>query len=113
MCFHGPEDRKYAADLRRAAPDMHAAYAAFGEAVFGAEDAALPKSTRELIAIAVAVTTQCPFCIDGHSKAAVKAGATDEEIAEAVMVATAIRAGGGATHGFQVMKTVRETRTAD
>ncbi|MDT0436378.1 MULTISPECIES: carboxymuconolactone decarboxylase family protein [Streptomyces] len=114
MCFHDPADRKYAANLRRATPTMQAAYAAFGEAVFKSEDAALPQKVRELIAVAVGTTTQCPFCIDSHTRAAVAAGATPEELAEAVMVSAAIRAGGGITHGFQVMKTqVEEARKAE
>lgn len=107
MCFHEPTDRKYAANLRRAAPGMQAAYAALGEAVFKGE-ATVPAKYRELIAIGVAVTTQCPFCIDSHTKAAVEAGATPEELAEAVMVSAALRAGGAVTHGFQVMKTAKE-----
>ncbi|MGQ2912196.1 carboxymuconolactone decarboxylase family protein [Aeromicrobium sp.] len=107
MCFHEPTDRKYAAHLRRAAPDMQRAYAALGEAVFKG-DGTVPAKYRELIAIGVAVTTQCPFCIDSHTRAAVDAGATPEELGEAVMVAAALRAGGAVTHGFQVMKTAQD-----
>jgi AhpD family alkylhydroperoxidase len=104
VCYHEPADRKYAAHLRRAAPAMQTAYAAFGEAVFKSEDAAIPRKYRELMAIAVGATTQCPFCIDTHVRAAVELGATAEEVSEAVMVASAIRAGGGVTHGFLAMK---------
>lgn len=111
MCFHEPSDRKYAAHLRRAAPEMQQAYAAFGETVFTG-DGQVPQKYRELIAIGVAVTTQCPFCIDSHTKAAVEAGATPEELSETVMVAAALRAGGAVTHGFQVMKTSREAESA-
>ncbi|NKY57330.1 carboxymuconolactone decarboxylase family protein [Nocardia flavorosea] len=107
MCFHDPSDRKYAAHLRRGAPEMMKAYAGLGEAVFKG-DGQIPQKYRELIAIGVATTTQCPFCIDSHTKAAAEAGATAEELAEAVMVAAALRAGGAVTHGFQVMKTAHE-----
>lgn len=62
-------------------------------------DGAIPSRTKELIAIAVAMTTQCPYCIDIHTKKAKSAGCTEEEIAEAVMVAAALRAGGAITHG--------------
>jgi AhpD family alkylhydroperoxidase len=64
----------------------------------------IPKKYRELIAIAVACTTQCPYCIAVHSKAAKEAGATREEIAESAFVAAALRAGGAATHGAMALK---------
>lgn len=109
MCFHEPADRKFAADLRHGAPEMMAAYAALNEAVMGdRESAALPVKTRELIALGVAFTTQCPFCIDTHTRNAHKFGATEAEVAEAVMVAAALRAGAAVTHGFQAMKTMKE-----
>ena len=62
-------------------------------------DGAIPARTKELIAVAVAMTTQCPYCIDIHTKKAKAAGCTEAEIAEAVMVAAALRAGGAITHG--------------
>jgi AhpD family alkylhydroperoxidase len=58
---------------------------------------------KELIAIAVALTTQCPYCIDIHSGNARKAGATDAEIAEAAMVAAALRAGAAVTHSTHAL----------
>jgi AhpD family alkylhydroperoxidase len=61
-------------------------------------DGAIPKKYKELIAVAVALTTQCPYCIDIHANAARKAGASDEELAEASFVAAALRAGGAVTH---------------
>ena len=57
-----------------------------------------------LIALAVGITTQCVYCIDSHSKAAVAAGATETELAETAWVATAIRAGGGYAHGRLAFK---------
>lgn len=61
-------------------------------------DGAIPAKYKELIAIAVAVTTQCPYCVDFHAAAAKKQGATDTEITEAALVAAALRAGGAVTH---------------
>jgi AhpD family alkylhydroperoxidase len=61
-------------------------------------DGALPAKTKELIAIAVAHATKCPYCIDHHVKAAKKAGATEPEISEAVLVAIALSAGAAFTH---------------
>ncbi|MET0523766.1 MAG: carboxymuconolactone decarboxylase family protein [Nocardioides sp.] len=71
--------------------------------MFGA-DGALDSKTKELIAIAVAATTQCPYCMEAHAGGAKKAGATESEVAEAVMVAAALRAGGALTHGWLALK---------
>lgn len=68
------------------------------------EGGAIPKKYRELIAVAVACTTQCPYCIEVHSKAAKAAGATREELVESAFVAAALRAGGAATHGAMALK---------
>ena len=62
-------------------------------------DGAIPKKYKELMAIAVALTTQCPYCIEVHRQQAVDAGVTETELAEAVQVAAALRAGGAITHG--------------
>jgi AhpD family alkylhydroperoxidase len=62
-------------------------------------EGALPVKTKELIAIAVAHATKCPYCIDHHVKSAKKAGATEPEISEAILVAIALSAGAAFTHG--------------
>src|SRR5699024_1706172 len=59
----------------------------------------IPLKYRELIAYAVGLTTQCAYCIDAHSNAAVKAGATETELAETAWTASALRAGGAFAHG--------------
>jgi AhpD family alkylhydroperoxidase len=82
--------------LSAAAPDAMKAFWAFDEAVF--KEGALSVKVKELMAFAVAVTTQCPYCIEVHAKKAKAAGATDAEIAEAALVSAAIRAGGSITH---------------
>lgn len=61
-------------------------------------DGVIPKKYKELMALAVGLTTQCPYCIEIHAKAARKAGATEEELAETAFVSAAIRAGGAVTH---------------
>lgn len=78
------------------APDIHDAFNAFSKAVF--TPGALDEKTKQLIAVAVAHTTQCPYCIDGHTKLASRKGATDEQIMEAVWVAAEMRAGGAFAH---------------
>jgi AhpD family alkylhydroperoxidase len=74
-----------------------AAFRAFDKAALS--EGAIPKKSKELMALTVAITTQCPYCINVHNRAARTAGASDAEISEAVLVSAAIRAGGSVTHG--------------
>ena len=67
-------------------------------------DGAIPKKYKELMAIAVALTTQCPYCIELHRQEAIKAGVTEKELAEDVFVASALRAGGAITHGTHLFE---------
>lgn len=97
--FDRENDRKLTSVYRQHTPDILAAFAAFDGAVFAEEGRAVPLKYRELIALAVAVTTQCVYCIETHSQRAQRVGATEAELAEAAWVATAIRAGGGFAHG--------------
>lgn len=66
-------------------------------------DGAIPAKYKELIALGVALTTQCSYCLELHRQGAEKAGATQEELAEAAIVAAAIRAGGALTHSTQIL----------
>jgi len=66
-------------------------------------DGVIPVKYKELIAVGVALTTQCPYCIEIHSNNARKAGATDAELAEAGMVAAALRAGAAVTHATHAL----------
>ncbi len=83
------------------APEVMKAFWAFDKA--SVADGAIPVKYKELIAIAVALTTQCPYCIDIHSGNARKAGVTEAEIVEAAMVAAALRAGGAVTHATHAL----------
>jgi AhpD family alkylhydroperoxidase len=83
------------------APEVTKAFWAFDKAAVA--DGAIPVKFKELIAVAVALTTQCPYCIDIHNSNARKAGATDAEIAEAAMVAAALRAGATVTHATHAL----------
>ena len=67
-------------------------------------DGAIPAKTKELIALAVTMTTQCPYCIEIHTKKAKGAGCSEKEIAETVMVAAALRAGAAITHGTHALE---------
>lgn len=87
-------------------PNQQAAFEAFGKAVFA--DGALPGKLKQIIAVAVAHVTQCPYCITGHTKAALRAGATPEELMEAIWVAAEMRAGGAYAHSTLMLATLTE-----
>ena len=84
------------------APEAFKGFLVFDEAAF--KSGVVPLKYKELMAIAVALTTQCPYCIEIHQNQARKAGASNQEIAEAVVVAAALRAGGSITHGTHAIK---------
>lgn len=100
-----PEPTREMADKRRAlAPEIDAAFRQFSQAVF--KDGALPRRTKQLIAVAVAHVTQCPYCIQGHTRAATRDGATAEELMEAIWVAAEMRAGGAFAHSAIALETL-------
>jgi AhpD family alkylhydroperoxidase len=84
-------------DIEAKAPEVFKAFWEFDKAALA--PGAIPGKYKELMALAVAFTTQCPYCIHLHADKARHAGATDEEIAETVGVAAALRAGAAVTHG--------------
>src|ERR1700685_460815 len=88
--------------LGELAPEGFQGFVAFDQAAF--KDGAIPLKYKELIAVGVALTTQCPYCIEIHSKKARKAGATEQELAETTLVAAALRAGGAITHGTHALE---------
>jgi AhpD family alkylhydroperoxidase len=88
--------RELAQERTRLAPEVAEAFRAFSQRVFA--DGALPVKTKQLIAVAVAHVTQCPYCIRGHTRAATRAGAGEQEIMEAIWVAAEMRAGGAYAH---------------
>ena len=88
--------------LEAHAPEAMKAFVAFDKAALA--EGAISRKYKELMALAVAFTTQCPYCIELHSTKARETGASDREIAESVLVAAALRAGGAITHGTHAMK---------
>jgi len=84
------------------APEAWKGFVAFDEAAF--KSGVIPLKYKELIAVAVGLTTQCPYCIEIHSKRAKKAGATEQELAETILVTAALRAGGAVTHGTHTLE---------
>ena len=101
MDFHGIELGKNLRKLRQLKPEMFKGFDDFDQSVF--KDAALPGKIKELMAITAAMVTQCPWCIDVHTARAKEKGASDEEVAEAVFVAMAMRAGAAWAHGGLAM----------
>jgi AhpD family alkylhydroperoxidase len=91
-------DAQLSRKRRELAPDTAASFAAFSKQVFA--DGALPARTKQLIAVAVAHVTQCPYCIKGHTSGALRAGASEAEIMEAIWVAAEMRAGGSFAHSI-------------
>ncbi|HKF65065.1 MAG TPA: carboxymuconolactone decarboxylase family protein [Vicinamibacterales bacterium] len=100
--FHDAADMRLLKEMKALAPADFDAWLNLDKIV--KRDGAIPRKYRELIAIAVACTTQCPYCIEAHAKGAKAAGATREEIVEASLVAAALRSSGGATHGAMALK---------
>ena len=98
-----------AATRKKFAPHIHDAFTAFSERVFA--DGALPTKTKQLIAVAAAHITQCPYCIRGHTKAALRHGATQEEVMEAIWVAAEMRAGGAYAHSALALDTIEEVKS--
>jgi AhpD family alkylhydroperoxidase len=88
-----PELAKHRSQL---APAQAKAFRAFSEAVFA--EGAISSATKQLIAVAVAHVTQCPYCIRSHTVAALRHGATADQIMEAIWVAAEMRAGAAYAH---------------
>ena len=101
--YHDPADLRLLKEMGKLAPTEFNAWLALDQIV-GRDDGAIPRKYRELIALAVAFTTQCPYCIEVHTKAAKKAGATKQEVTESTFLAAALRAGAAATHGAMALK---------
>ncbi|HTL32010.1 MAG TPA: carboxymuconolactone decarboxylase family protein [Kofleriaceae bacterium] len=93
---------------RELAPETEAAFHAFSKQVFA--DGALSAKTKQIIAVAVAHVTQCPYCIRGHTKAALRAGATPKELMEAIWVAAEMRAGGAFAHASIALDEIERQR---
>jgi AhpD family alkylhydroperoxidase len=108
MEFHGVDMRTALKRMRELVPEAYRAFLDFDGKAFAA--GALPTKTKELVALGIAHITQCPWCIDAHTKRAVKAGATDAEIAETIFVSMAMAAGAAWSHGGLTLHSLAEHR---
>jgi AhpD family alkylhydroperoxidase len=102
--LYPPASVELARQRTQLAPEISAAFKAFSARVFA--DGALPVKTKQLIAVAVAHVTQCPYCIRGHTELALKQGATQQEVMEAIWVAAEMRAGGSYAHSVLALETM-------
>ncbi len=104
--MYPPATREIAQTRRELAPETQAAFDAFGRQVFA--EGALSAKMKQIVAVAVAHATQCPYCIKRHTKAALRSGATREELMEAIWVAAEMRAGGAYAHSVLAIATFEE-----
>lgn len=98
------QTRELTEERRRLAPGPAAAFRAFSQSVFA--DGALSGKTKQLIAVATAHVTQCPYCIRSHTREALRRGATGEEIMEAIWVAAEMRAGAAYAHSLLALDAI-------
>jgi AhpD family alkylhydroperoxidase len=104
--IYPPATREIAKTRRELAPETQAAFDTFSRQVFA--EGALFAKMKQIVAVAVAHATQCPYCIKGHTKAALRSGATREELMEAIWVAAEMRAGGAYAHSALAIATFEE-----
>lgn len=104
MGYHEPSDIRFAGRLRTLAPKAFDAFMAYGSAATEDPDMAIPRKYTELMAVAVALTTQCVYCLDKHVGLSKQEGATEQEIAETAMITSVLQAGAGFAHGMLALK---------
>ena len=103
--YYDPKDLGHFPDMGQNRPELWAKYMEYYSAVFA--EGALTEREKALIALAVAHTVQCPYCIDAYTQASLEKGSNLDEMTEAVHVACAIRGGAALVHGVQ-MRNVAE-----
>ncbi|HXP29734.1 MAG TPA: carboxymuconolactone decarboxylase family protein [Stellaceae bacterium] len=104
--IYPPFSKEVAAKRRALAPEIEAAFDAWGRKVFA--DGALSAKMKQIIAVSVAHVTQCAYCIRAHTTAAVRQGATPQELMEAIWVAAEMRAGGAYSHAALALAAIED-----
>lgn len=100
--YYDPADLENFSDIGKDAPEMAKKFFDYYATVFAEGD--LSEREKALIALAVAHTVQCPYCIEAYTKTCLEKGSNLTEMTEAVHVATAIRGGAALVHGMQMRK---------
>lgn len=103
--YYNAEDLKKFSSIGEFGKDLADKFFNYYGAVFA--DGALTAREKSLIALAVAHTLQCPYCIDAYSTDATEKGFSEQQMMEAVHVAAAIRGGSSLVHGVQMMNKVK------
>jgi alkylhydroperoxidase/carboxymuconolactone decarboxylase family protein len=104
--YYHSDDLKKFSDIGKESPELWNKFSAWYSAVFA--DGALTEREKALIALAVAHTVQCPYCIDAFSTTCLEKGSNLEQMTEAVHVAAAIRGGASLVHGVQMRNNVEK-----
>ena len=104
--YYHPKDLPRFGEMGQASPELWNKFLAWYNAVFA--EGALTEREKSLIALAVAHTVQCPYCIDAYSQACLEKGSNIEQMTEAVHVASAIRGGSSLVHGVQMRNVVQK-----
>jgi AhpD family alkylhydroperoxidase len=107
--IYPPASHDIAERRKRLSPGIHDAFEQFSREVFAA--GALDEKTKQLVTVAVAHVTQCPYCIQGHTKLALRKGASEEELMEAIWVAAEMRAGGAYAHSTLALHAAAHANT--
>lgn len=100
--YYNPADLKNFAEIGKDAPDLAQKFFDYYGAVFS--EGELSEREKSLIALAVAHTVQCPYCIDVYARACLEKGSNLAEMTEALHVVTAIRGGASLVHGMQMRR---------
>ena len=92
-------DKQFAKEIIESAPQQSKAWLNFDKEVHDTQTA-IPAKYKELISIGIALTTQCPYCIEVHTLKAKEIGITQEELSETIMIAAALRSGAAVGYGL-------------
>ncbi|WFU23702.1 carboxymuconolactone decarboxylase family protein [Bradyrhizobium sp. CB1717] len=103
--------RELAQRRRDLSPSAEVAFQNFSQTVFA--DGALSAKVKQIIAVTVAHVTQCPYCIKGHTKVALRHGASQEELMEAIWVAAEMRAGAAYAHSVLAIEEMKDEEGRD
>jgi 4-carboxymuconolactone decarboxylase len=104
--YYDPRDLDKFAEIGKEAPDLAKKFFDYYGAVFA--EGELTEREKALIALAVAHTVQCPYCIDAYTRACLEKGSNVTEMTEALHVVTAIRGGASLVHGMQMRRIVEK-----
>lgn len=104
--YYNPKDLKKFEDVGEFGPELAEKFFDYYGSVF--EEGALTAREKALIALAVSHTVQCPYCIDAYTTESLEKGASEEQMMEAVHVASAIRGGSSLVHGVQMINQIKD-----